>query len=118
VNRKQRREQERLHRKREQSAARAGVPIMATSGHIITDGGTLESFAGARELPPKAAGRHRWVATAMYSLTEESVAAADDPDTMKYLDHENLTDVLIGCWDCEQALGQIQAGSHCPGDPP
>lgn len=114
MNRKQRREAERLNRKRGMSAARAGVPIMTTSGHVITDGGALEEFAGPRRLPPKVAGQHRWIATAMYSLAELSIAAAWDADTMKYLDHENLVDVLIGCWDCEEPLGKIEAGSHCP----
>lgn len=116
MNRKQRREQEKLDRNRAQSSARAGQPIMAASGHVITDGGALEEFTAKRELPAKIPGQHRWIASAMYSMSERAIASAWDPDTMKYLDHENLVDVLIGCWDCEQPIGQIEAGSHCPAE--
>jgi len=66
------------------------------------------------DLPVKEPGKHRWIATAAFICTEDQVRAARDPGTPKLMDHENLMHVGIGCWDCEQALGQIEPGSYCP----
>jgi len=65
------------------------------------------------ELPPKQPGRHRWIAAGAWVLSDEMVEKAGDKDTMKYLDHENLMGLSIGCWDCEQPLGQARPGSRC-----
>lgn len=73
-----------------------------------------------RDLPAKRLGQHRWIATAGYFLTDEAVSGAYDKDQMKFLDHENLFTLSIGCWDCEQPLGDpakgggIAYGSRCP----
>lgn len=69
------------------------------------------------QLPPKVEGEHRWIATAAYVVSVDVVEAADDADRVKYLDRENLMHLALGCWDCEQPLGVIKAGSRCPGVP-
>ncbi|MCP4222076.1 MAG: hypothetical protein GY773_01880 [Actinomycetia bacterium] len=65
-------------------------------------------------LAPKQAGKHRWVATGAWVLSDEAVSGADDPDTMKFLDNENLMYLGIGCWDCERPLEAITKDSTCP----
>lgn len=64
--------------------------------------------------PPKQPGRHRWIVTAAYTVNDDIAASAYDPATLKFLDHENLMYVGIGCVDCEQPLGQVEIGSFCP----
>jgi hypothetical protein len=49
-------------------------------------------------------------------LRDLDVARAHDPDTMKFLDNENLMSLSVGCWDCEEPLGKIDFGSHCPAE--
>lgn len=87
---------------------------------IAGDGIVARSIEGHRyearpsaQLPTKVLGEHRWVALASYVLTVEQAATAMDADTPKFLDHENLFHIGIGCWDCEQYLGQIEADSRC-----
>lgn len=91
---------------------------------IIVGDGILAAELGSKfearphaELPPKVEGVHRWIAAASYVVTVDAVRAADDPDTMKFLDHENLLGLSLGCWDCEQPLGAIDIDSVCSGAP-
>lgn len=100
---------------------RASPPILiAGDGVVARSLGQAfpADMAGRNELPPKQPGRHRWICTAAYILRDLDVAAAHDPDVDKYLDHENLFHIAIGCWDCEQPLGAISHDSRCtaPGD--
>lgn len=78
-----------------------------------------------RVLPPKRLGEHRWIATAAFFLSDEAVSGAYDKAQLKFLDQENMFSLAIGCWDCEQPLGDpakggIAYGSRCPaiGDGP
>lgn len=105
-NRGERRRQER--EKRKQPVLMVGDGIVAKSlGH------QYEARPGA-QLRPKVPGRHRWVATGAWVLSDDAAKKANDPDTMKFLDHENLMHLAIGCWDCERPLGEISADSRCP----
>lgn len=110
MNRAERRRRQRLEDKRRQAADRAGQPFTAGQGHVFSGGGVLQEYAGGRDLPPKQPGRHRWTANATYSLSLDQAAAVHDPDTYKFLDHENLCFVTIGCWDC------VEPGSPCPAE--
>lgn len=64
-------------------------------------------------LPAKVPGKHRWVASVAYVMSERAVSNARDPDVTKLLDHENLLNIAIGCWDCEHPLGAISAYGRC-----
>lgn len=64
--------------------------------------------------PPKQPGQHRWIVTAAYTVTDAIAASAYDPAALKFLDHENLMYIGIGCVDCEQQLGAVKVGSFCP----
>jgi hypothetical protein len=66
------------------------------------------------DLPAKVPGEHRWIAAGSWVLSSADVEHADDADRLKFLDHENLLYLAIGCWDCEQPLGAIEYGSRCP----
>lgn len=106
---------------RRKAERRRGAPVLIAGDGMIAR--TVEqvfnaSTAARNELPPKHPGQHRWIATAAYILRDLDVAHAYDEDTEKYLDHENLFSLAVGCWDCEQPLGAITADSRCtaPGD--
>jgi hypothetical protein len=106
VNRAERRRRERAHGKEPVLIAGDGV-VAAGLGH------KYEARPHA-ELPEKRPGEHRWIATGAWVLSNEAVEKASDPDTLKFLDNENLMNLSIGCWDCEQPLGAIARGSRCP----
>lgn len=109
--RKQRRAQARAAAK----AERRG-PTVFMGDHMIASeipGFTYEAKPRA-ELPPKIPGKHRWIVTAAWILSEESVEHAFDPEHIKHMDSENMLEIGIGCWDCEQPLGLIEYGSRCP----
>jgi hypothetical protein len=111
-------ERRRARRAQERADAKAGrrQPVVIAGDGIIAaelPGHRYEAKPHA-ELPAKVPGQHRWIATAAWVLSPEAVAGASDPDVLKYMDHENLMSLALGCWDCEQPLGAIKVGSHCP----
>lgn len=105
MNRAERRRQQRSHKKTPVLIAGEGIAAAAI-GHQY-------EATGHRELPAKVPGKHRWIASGSL-LSDLAVEKAHDPDTLKFLDNENLMYLGIGCWDCEQPLGLIQPGSLCP----
>lgn len=100
-------------------AQRRNRIIIAGDGIVAEAiGHSYDSATASRnDLPAKVDGQHRWIATAAFVLRDIDMAAVDDETMPKFLDHENLFSLAIGCWDCEQPLGTITVGSHCPGDP-
>jgi len=69
------------------------------------------------QLPPKTQGKHRWVATAGWVISGDAVKHAGDPDVQKFLDNENMFTLGVGCWDCEQQLGDIFPDTWCEASP-
>jgi hypothetical protein len=108
VNRAERRRQARSAERRRDTVLIAGEGIVAASL------GMKYEATGHAELPEKIAGKHRWIATGAWVLRDIDVEKAHDADTMKFLDNENLYNLSIGCWDCEQPIGAIEFGSTCP----
>lgn len=70
----------------------------------------------AGSLPPKRAGEHRWMAFGSWSLGAYSTLELDSEDATKLLDHENLIDIGVACWDCEQVWNKETAEAPCPAD--
>lgn len=58
-------------------------------------------------------GTHVWVATALYLVSGETL---DSPDKL-LLDRENLAQILVGCFACEQAFDKRLLKRRCPGEP-
>lgn len=110
MNRQQRRRTARHQAKQPVIIAGDGIVASELPGH------RFEAKPSA-DLPPKEFGRHRFIATAGYVLTLDEARDAYDADRMKFLDHENLFMLAIGCYDCERALGDIAVDSFCVGDP-
>jgi hypothetical protein len=97
------------NRAQRRQAEREGRPI-----GVIYDTGFEEAYEGEKNTPAKVPGKHRWIAAVTYTLKDEWVRGWDDPAVVKHLDHENRIYMGIGCLDCEQALGEIEADSRCP----
>lgn len=104
--------------RRKQERRRQPAPILIAGDGVVARAlGQIfpVEMAARNDLPEKRPGRHRWICTAAYVLSDLDVAAAYDKDTDKFLDHENLFSIAIGCWDCEQVLGPggVAADSRC-----
>lgn len=113
MDRAERRRNERAERK----AATRKIPAVIVGGNMVAAELGHQFAARRGDLPEKVPGKHRWVATAAYSLPQEMAEAADDESKIKLLDHENMIDLAIGCWDCEKVLGsQIAPDSVCEAD--
>lgn len=110
------RAERRRNERAQQKALKRKIPAVIVGDNIVAGELAGHQFEARRgELPEKVPGRHRWIATAVYSLPQEMAEAVDDESRIKLLDHENMVDLAIGCWDCEQALGaEIAADSPCP----
>ena len=106
----------RADRRRHQRAHAKTPVLIAGEGIVAAALGTEYEATGHAELPDKVAGKHRWIAAGSWVLRDIDVEKAHDADTMKFLDNENLFQLSIGCWDCEQPLGQIDFGSVCPAE--
>lgn len=95
---------------------------MRDSNAQATSTGIYVEAKPMAKLPPKIEGKHRWIATGAWILSDEHIANAFDADADKYLDHENMMHIGFGCWDCEQPLGDrpgmITATSTCKARPP
>lgn len=93
--------------------------VIAGDNIVAAEMGDKFEAVQRNDLPPKRLGHHRWVATAAFTMTDEAVSGAYDKTVMKFLDHENMFHLAIGCWDCEAPLGDpakggIRYGSPCP----
>jgi hypothetical protein len=53
------------------------------------------------------------MAVAAYVVSDDQVHGIADPNTKTYLDHENLLEVGIACWDCEEAWTPDLAAKPC-----
>lgn len=71
------------------------------------------------KLPEKQPGKHRFIVSAVYVLSDQQARDSFDPDTEKFLDHESLFALSAGCWDCEKQLGGsngVTWDSVCPAE--
>lgn len=65
------------------------------------------------------AGDHLWIAIVSYVLGDADAKgiASGDPTVTPTLDNENLADISMGCYRCEQPLERRLVGKRCPGEP-
>lgn len=91
--------------------------VLVGDGIIATAVGHHYRATGGAEIPPKVPGRHRFIASAAYVITAEQAATAYDGDARHVLGPDQLINLAIGCWDCEEPLGVaggITWDSPCP----
>lgn len=69
----------------------------------------------AGTLPPKTAGRHRWVVVVSYTVSAADIAAAAAGRPV-HLDHENRLGVSTLCADCIADYRDAH-GQPCSPDP-
>lgn len=113
MNRAERRRQERAAAK---NSARK-QPVIVGQGIVATElpGHRFEAKP-MKPLPPKEPGKHRWIAIASYVVSDVQARDAMAVDIPKFLDHESMFDIGIGCWDCEEPLPAVGADSVCPAE--
>ena len=68
------------------------------------------------DIPAKVDGRHRWILSSAYNVTDEEAHEAHEGVSKVLMGPEKLISFGIGCWDCERAYGECVA-EPCPGDP-
>jgi hypothetical protein len=104
-----------MNRAERRRRERAKNSILVVGDGIIAAGlGQKYEATGRAPLPKKVPGKHRWVAVASWVLDDLTVEKANDPNTLKFMDNENLMSLSIGCWDCEEPLGKINPLTFCP----
>jgi hypothetical protein len=88
--------------------------IIVGHGMIATPTGQFDEARPMAQMPDKIPGKHRWIAIACYIMSDDQVSKAMDPKELKFLDHESMYELSVGCWDCEKQLGsQIAWDSKC-----
>lgn len=109
----------RSRRRRDNQAAQAKqakIPVVIAGDNLagVTLPGHVYEAKPRVELDPKVDGEHRWIVMAAWRASADLVATAQDPDVLKLLDHENLIEFGIGCWDCEEPFSDETKTSRCP----
>jgi predicted RNA-binding protein YlxR (DUF448 family) len=66
--------------------------------------------------PAKVQGRHRWILSSAYNVTEAEAHQAHEGASTVLMGPEKLISFGVGCWDCEQTYKDAVA-EPCPGDP-
>jgi hypothetical protein len=84
---------------------------------LVTTGMRYE-FRGSRPelLVPARPGEHVWIAAAAYVLAAERIRGRLTDHVL--LDSENLAELTIGCYVCEQPWSERLSYRRCPGEPP
>lgn len=70
---------------------------------------TVQAAVPGAQLPPKEPGRHRWVALASYTLTDDEAAGAVDGVAVRLDTAHLFSPVGIGCLDCERRYTDARA---------
>lgn len=116
---------DRAERRRQARAEARRIMLHDGPGHTNVTTSTGQHYdvtTSAGQLPPKIIGVHRWVATAAYVVSQRQADAMFTESAPKYLDHESMFSMGVGCWDCEMELsreprpGCVTADSRCPAD--
>lgn len=68
------------------------------------------------DLPTKLPGRHRWILSSAFTITDEQARVAHEGVSSVLMGPDNLLSFGVGCWDCEQVY-QEAFTDPCPGDP-
>ncbi len=106
MNRQQRRKAERSRRYVDPETM---VAASGTGHHFRTP-------EGVADIPAKVPGRHRWILSTAYTVTDQEAHEAHEGVSKVLMGPERLIGFGVGCWDCCRAYRQCVA-EPCPGDP-
>lgn len=84
-----------------------GIVATALSQHYPA------SAAAGAQLADKVPGVHRYVAVGAWVISPDQLDVMDT-DQPKFMDHENMMYLAIGCWDCEEPWSTETAATPCP----
>lgn len=87
---------DRAERRRQQRAQDKLIHGVSGTGQQFTPDSMMPD-----RMPLKVPGRHRWIATCAYTLTDSEAAAADE-GVRTELGVDKLCTFGVGCVDCEQ----------------
>ena len=107
----------RAERRRQQKAEQRRRPTVIVGPNIVARPEGIEAVDWSKmaELPRKEPGKHRWIATAGYVLSDAQARTAYDENAQKTLSQRNMFVLAIGCYDCEEPLAKETLwNSHCP----
>lgn len=105
-----------MNRQQRRQALRRGYLDRETMTVATSAGHEFRVPEGMADLPEKIAGRHRWILSTGYNVTDTEAATAHEGVRMVLMGPEKLISYGVGCYDCEQIYSQCVA-SPCPGDP-
>lgn len=123
MNRKQRRAAERQQRKRERTPPDHSRRVVIVGENLQgTEMGVTQRARPMAEPPPKVPGKHRWVATVAYNVSEATIREhlgyqQGGPRPLDaYFDNESMISLALGCVDCERILapGHASPDTPCP----
>lgn len=96
-----------------QQRRRAGRQVVRGDVYQLQGLGTSHHVKPMAEFPPKVDGRHRWIATGGYTLSDFEAAAGIDGTGQVILSPTKLVAFSVGCVDCEQEYRACR-GAPCP----
>ncbi len=102
-------------RKAERAAARRPRVDLET-GTVAEPLGHHFAPEAVAAIPPKVPGRHRWILSSGYTVTDSEAAEAHEGRRKVLMGPASLISFGIGCLDCEQIYAEAVV-EPCPGDP-
>ncbi len=76
--------------------------IDTETGVVATSTSHSFSPTAMLDLPAKVPGRHRWILSTAYTVTDEEARTADEGVRQVLMGTHNIVSYGIGCWDCEK----------------
>ncbi len=106
-----------VNRQQRRKAQRRGTYVDPATRTAATDTGHhFRSPETVAEIPPKVPGRHRWILSSAYNVTDAEAHQAHEGVSTVLMGASKLISFGVGCWDCEQTYKDAVA-EPCPGDP-
>ncbi len=103
-----------MNRQQRRQAQRRGIYVdPETRTAAISTGAHFQPPEQVGELPPKVRGRHRWILTSAYNVTDEEAHEAHEGVSKVLMGPDSLISFGVGCWDCEQVYRECVA-DPCP----
>lgn len=90
----------------------------ARAGAIAAGPGQFHSSRARPELLEQARpGEHVWTSVVAHVLSDATVKALLAGSANVHMDGENVADIQLGCFVCEEPLTERMYHRRCPGEP-